>query len=71
MVKGRAHAARRVKQCENLQSNQDRYAGWRYFFEVTDFKPGMNPEKATTLRQTRLETRESKFLLQSVQGQDS
>jgi hypothetical protein len=71
VVKGQANATRTVEQFENRQSNQNRDAGWRYFLEITDFKPGMNPEKATTLRQIRLETRESKFLLQSVRGRFS
>ncbi len=62
VVRGRANAVKRVEQFENLQSKQNRHAGWRYFLEVTDFNPGMDPEKATTLRQIRLKTRESKFL---------
>src|SRR5438105_3850719 len=60
VVKGQANAARTVEQFENRQTDQNRHAGWRYFLEVTDFKPGMDPEKATTLRQIRLEIRESK-----------
>jgi hypothetical protein len=45
---------------EGAQSNEDRNAGWRYFLERTNLKPGMDPEKATKLRQTRLDVRESR-----------
>ena len=31
-----------------------------YFLERTDLKPGMDPEKATKLRQARLDIRESR-----------
>jgi len=49
-----------VRKLENCQSSEDRHDGWRYFFEKTNLKPGMDPEKATHLRQADLETRESK-----------
>ncbi len=45
---------------ESGQSKEDRYAGRRYFLEITNLRPGINPEKATMLRQRRLEVRESK-----------
>jgi hypothetical protein len=45
---------------EGGQSKEDRYAGWRYFLETTDLRPGINAQKATILRQRSLEVRESK-----------
>jgi hypothetical protein len=59
VVKGKESAKTRVMQFESGQSSEDRHSGWRYFLEPTDLKPGMNPEEATNLRQTRLEVRES------------
>ncbi len=59
VVKGKENAQTRVLQFETGQSSEDRHAGWRYFLELTDLRPGMNPEEATNLRQTRLEVRES------------
>jgi hypothetical protein len=59
VVKGRESAKSRVLQFESGQSSEDRHAGWRYFLEPTDLRPGMNPEEATNLRQSRLEVRES------------
>ena len=49
-----------MRKLESCQSSEDRHDGWRYFFEKTNLKPGMDPEKATHLRQADLETRESK-----------
>jgi len=62
VIKGRRNAEVTIERLEGSQSNGERYAGWRYFLEVTDLKPGMDPAKATELRQTRLDIRESKFL---------
>jgi len=45
---------------EAYQSPADRHEGWRYFFEKTELKAGMNPTEATKLRQEHLEDRESK-----------
>jgi hypothetical protein len=59
VVKGKENAKNSVLQFESGQSSEDRHAGWRYFLEPTDLRPGMNPEEATNLRQTRLEVRES------------
>ena len=59
IVKGRANALSTITQFEAGQSAEDRQEGWRYFLEKTDLKPGMNPEEATTLRQTRMDVRES------------
>lgn len=47
------------------QSEEDRTAGWRYFLEETDLRPGMDPEKATNIRQVRLDLHESAGILRS------
>jgi hypothetical protein len=61
VIRGHRKAeATMVNDFEGGQSKEDRNAGWRYFLEVTDLRPGINPEKATMLRQRRLEVRESK-----------
>lgn len=59
VVKGKTNAESAVGQFERSQSSEDRHAGWRYFLEKTDLKAGMNPAEATSLRQMRLEVRES------------
>jgi len=41
------------------QSEENRRAGWRYFLEETDPRPGMDLEKATKLRQVRLDLQDS------------
>jgi len=59
VIKGRNTAESALGQFERSQTSEDRHAGWRYFLEKTDLKAGMNPAEATTLRQMRLEVRES------------
>ncbi len=59
VVKGRENAETAVKKFEVNQSSSDRHEGWRYFFEKTELKAGMDPGQATNMRQTDLETRES------------
>lgn len=59
IVKGRESAESTVRQFEAGQSSGDRQEGWRYFLEMTDLKPGMDPKEATDLRQARLDVRES------------
>jgi hypothetical protein len=59
VIKGRTTAESALGQFERSQTSEDRHAGWRYFLEKTDLKAGMNPAEATTLRQMRLEVRES------------
>jgi len=59
VVKGREEAEAALKQLERSQNPGDRDAGWRYFLEKTDLRAGMDPQKATNLRQARLELRES------------
>jgi hypothetical protein len=62
VIKGKQNAETTVKQYESGQSMEEHQAGWRYFLEKTDLKPGMDPEQATQRRQADLETRESKAL---------
>jgi hypothetical protein len=59
VIRGRETAESILKQFEQSQSSEDRHIGWRYFLEKTDLRPGMDPSEATSLRQTRLEIRES------------
>lgn len=59
IVKGRASALTTITQFEAGQSAEDRQEGWRYFLEKTDLKPGMDPQEATNLRQTRMDVREA------------
>jgi len=60
IIKGRGRAEVTVEHFESEQSREDQFAGWGYFLERTDLRPGMDPQKATCLRQTRLDVRESK-----------
>jgi len=59
VVKGRERAESIVKQFERSQSGEDRHTGWRYFMEKTDLRAGMDPAEATSVRQSRLDMRES------------
>jgi hypothetical protein len=60
VVKGRQNADAALRKFQDSQSPADHHEGWRYFFEKSDLKAGMDPAEATRLRQTNLETRESK-----------
>ena len=60
VIKGRSNAEMEIEHFEGSQSNEDRNAGWRYFLERTNLKPGMDPDKATKLRQAHLDVRESR-----------
>ena len=62
VVRGKQNAELAVKKFEEAQNSADRHEGWRYFFEKTEMKAGTDPAEATHLRQTELETRESKAL---------
>ena len=59
VITGKENAEIRVKHFETGQSSEDRHAGWRYFVEKSDLKAGMDPAEATSLRQMKLEIRES------------
>jgi len=58
VIKGTGAAERTLNDFDWCQSEENRRAGWRYFLEETDLRPGMDPEKATKLRQVRLELQE-------------
>ncbi len=60
VIKGRQKAEMALKKCEEWQSSTDRHDGWRYFLEKSGLKAGMDPAKATHLRETALEIRESR-----------
>ena len=59
VVKGIESGQRTLNDFEWSQSQEDRHAGWRYFLEETDLQPGIDPAKATKLRQLRLDLQES------------
>jgi hypothetical protein len=59
IIKGRGKAEVTVQTFESGQSREDCLAGWGYFLETTDLEPGMDPQKATSVRQMRMDVRES------------
>ena len=59
VIKGIEAAQRSLNDFDWCQSEENRRVGWRYFLEETDLRPGMDPEKATNLRQVRLDLQES------------
>jgi hypothetical protein len=59
VIKGTEAAQKTLNDFDWCQSEENRRAGWRYFLEKTDLPPGMDPEKATTLRQVRLDLQEA------------
>ena len=58
VIKGVEAAQRTLNDFDWCQSEEDRCAGWRYFLEETDLHPGMDPVKATKLRQMRFDLQE-------------
>ncbi len=59
VIKGIEDAQRTLDDFDWCQSEENRRVGWRYFLEETDLRPGMDPEKATKLRQVRVDLHES------------
>jgi hypothetical protein len=59
VIKGIKVAQRTLDDFDWCESEVNRFAGWRYFLEETDLRPGMDPEKATQLRQMRFDLQES------------
>jgi len=59
VVNGTNNAESALKRLQEGQDSTDHFQGWRYFLEKTDLKAGTDPVKATSLRQTALDTRES------------
>jgi len=60
IIKGRGKAEVTVEHFESEQSREDQFAGSGYFLERTDLRPGMDPQKATSVRQMRMDICESK-----------
>jgi hypothetical protein len=58
VIKGTQAAERILNDYDWCQGDENRRAGWRYFLEETDLRSGMDPEKATKLRQVRLDLAE-------------
>jgi hypothetical protein len=59
IIKGVEAAKRTLANFDWCQSEENRREGWRYFLEKTDLRPGMDPEKATKLRQVRFDLQQS------------
>ena len=59
IVRGRQNATLAIQRLHEAQSKEDWALGWRYFAEMSDFKPGTDPAKATLLRQGSMDARES------------
>jgi len=59
---GRARAETAIQQVKIAQSLEDLHGAWSYFLEPTTLRAGIDPEKATTLRQMLLDVRESRAL---------
>ena len=59
VIKGIEVAQRTRDDFDWCQSEENRCAGWRFFLKATDLRPGMDPEKATKLRQVRFDPQES------------
>lgn len=62
VIKGKQHAESTLQKIEDCQDRLDHCAGWRYFIEKTDRKPGTDPIEATQRRQQELEVRESRAM---------
>ena len=62
VIKGLHNTEITVKRFQEGQSSHEHQEGWRYIFERTDLKPGIDPAEATRLRQEELDTRESKAM---------
>ena len=58
VIKGVEAAQRTLNDFDWCQSEENRRAGWLHFLEETELRPGMDPEKATKLRQGRLDLQE-------------
>ena len=59
VVQGAESAQRTLNDFEWCQSQEDRGSGWRYFVEEPDLQAGIDPAKATRLRQLRFDLQES------------
>jgi len=61
VVRGRAAAQKLLLAFEGNQGEEESHAGWSYFLEETDLAPGMEADKATRVRQARLDRLDSRF----------
>lgn len=62
MVNGQDAAQKLLLAFESSQGEKERHAGWRYFLEETHLAPGMDADKATKIRQARLDRSDSKSM---------
>lgn len=62
VVKGKHHAESTLQKIAACQDPSDHHAGWRYFIEKTNQRPGIDPVEATQRRQQELEARESRAM---------
>jgi hypothetical protein len=59
VVRDRRTAEQLAQNFKAGQSETDRLAGWRYFIEESDLKPGMDRNEATRIRQLRFDLQDS------------
>ena len=60
VVRGQAAAQKLLLAFQGSQGEENSHAGWRYFLEETDLAPGMEADKATKVRQARLDRQDSR-----------
>ena len=60
VIKGTNAGERILKDLNSCLSEENRRAGWGYFLEETDLEPGMDAEKATSIRQSRFDSQEAR-----------
>jgi hypothetical protein len=58
VVKGPAAAEKLLREFQSGLGERDRHAGWSFFLEETDLIPVTEAEKATRIRQARLDRQE-------------
>jgi hypothetical protein len=58
VVKRMTAAQKILAECILCQTPENRREGWRYFLEKSDLEPGMDPTKATQVRQVRSDVRD-------------
>ena len=59
VIKGTKAAETTLNDYDWCLSDENRRVGWRYFLEETDLLPGMEPEKATRIRQVRFDLQDA------------
>jgi hypothetical protein len=60
VVGGQTAAEKLLQEFERSLDEKDRHAGWRYFLEETNLAAGTEADKATRIRQARLDREDSK-----------